>query len=100
GNDQRTSGGQVSAMLVAPPEKPGNTPDQPPYQGGVGGGHPPKNPRRAPAVNQSREHVAASLIGAERMARITDLLEPSDYVCLVRVLRRHPWCEDRHQKDT
>src|SRR5690606_25954861 len=53
----------------------------------------------AGTVDEAAEQVASGLVRAEYVALITEFLEPADDRSLHRIVRGHPWREDRHQDD-
>jgi hypothetical protein len=46
--------------------------------------------RQPPAIDQTREHVAAELVGAERIARRADVAKPADHRTLIGIGQPEP----------
>ena len=62
-------------------------------------GSEPEEQRQPPAVDQARDHVAAELVGAERIAGRADPAQPADHAALIRIGEAEIGREDRRERD-
>ena len=69
GKAKNTSTVRMIAVLTRPPTKPATMPSEVPIDEGEEHRRDADEQRQPPAIDQPREHVAAELVGAERIAR-------------------------------
>ena len=75
------------------------TPSVVPMQKASTTGSEPEEQRQPPAIDQPREHVAAELVGAERIARRADPAQPADHAALIGIGEAEIGREDRREHD-